>query len=124
MVTTNTDDLGIGQVLEKALPHFDFIDPMVYPSHFPDTWNGYGNPAEHPYEVIKKTMDTAVARAVAMGEDPKKLRPWLQDFNLGATYTAEMVRAQIKATYDAGLSSWLIWDPRNVYTKAALVPEG
>lgn len=123
MVTTNTDDLGIGQVLEKAAPYFDFIDPMVYPSHFPNTWNGFANPADNPYEVIKITMDKSVARMEAIGEDPLKIRPWLQDFNLGATYTAEMVRAQIDATYDAGLHSWLIWDPKNVYTKKALLPE-
>mgnify|MGYP003457670275 FL=1 len=66
-------------------------------------------------------MDTAVERLEAIGEDPTKLRPWLQDFNLGAVYTAEMVRAQIQATYDAGLDSWLIWDPKNIYTKKALL---
>lgn len=123
MVTTNTDDLGIGQVLERAAPYVDFIYPMVYPSHFPDTWNGYGNPAEKPYEVIKITMDSASAKLKAIGENPDKIRPWLQDFNLGATYTAEMVRAQIKATYDAGLTSWLIWDPRNIYSKNAFLLE-
>ena len=53
MTTTNTDDLGIGQVLEKALPYFDYVAPMVYPSHYPDTWNGFANPAEHPYDVVK-----------------------------------------------------------------------
>jgi hypothetical protein len=38
-----------------------------------------------------------------MGMSPDKIRPWLQDFDLGATYTKEMVRAQIQATNDAGL---------------------
>lgn len=122
MTTTNTDDLGIGQVLEKALPHFDFVAPMVYPSHYPNGWNGYKNPAEMPYEVIEASMSKAVERAQAMGEDPKKLRPWLQDFNLGATYTAEMVRAQIEATYAVGLDSWLMWDPKNIYTRKAFLP--
>lgn len=119
MTATNTDDLGIGQVLERAAPYFDFIDPMVYPSHFPNGWNGYKNPAEMPYEVIKITMDKAGDRVEAMGLPRTIIRPWLQDFNLGATYTAEMVAAQIQATYDAGLTSWLMWDPRNNYTKAA-----
>ncbi len=123
MVATNTDDLGIGQVLEKAAPHFDFIDPMVYPSHFPNGWNGFKNPADNPYDVIKITMDKAGDRMEAMGQPRTKIRPWLQDFNLGATYTADMVRAQMTATYDAGLTSWLMWDPRNNYTKAAFAPE-
>lgn len=122
MTTTNNDDLNIGQVLERAAPYFDFIAPMVYPSHFPDTWHGFANPADHPYEVIKITMDSAVSKLKAIGQDPKKLRPWLQDFNLGATYTADMVQAQIKATYDAGLNSWMMWDPKNIYTKKTFLP--
>ena len=118
MTTTNTDDLNIGQVLEHALPYFDYIAPMVYPSHYPPGFNGYKNPAEKPYEVIKYTMDKAFARA---STTPDKLRPWLQDFNLGATYGPDKVRAQIQATYDAGFDSWLLWNPRSVYTKEALL---
>src|SRR3989344_494239 len=53
MTTTNTDDLNIGQVLEVALPYFDYIAPMVYPSHYPPTFIGLGNPAAHPYEVVR-----------------------------------------------------------------------
>lgn len=123
MTTVNTDDLGIGQILEDALLNFDYVAPMVYPSHFPDTWGGIAKPAEKPYEVIKKSMSKAVERAVILGEDPKKLRPWLQDFDLGANYSAEMVRLQIDATYDSGLDSWMLWDPKNIYKKDALLPE-
>jgi hypothetical protein len=116
MVATNTDDLGIGQLLEKILPYVDYVSPMVYPSHFASGWNGYTKPATRPYDVIQVSMAKAVARAKAMGQDPKKLRPWLQDFNLGATYTPAMVQAQIKATYDVGLDSWMMWDPSNKYS--------
>ena len=123
LVTTSTDDLGIGQVLEKTLPYFDYVCPMVYPSHFGSGWNGFTNPADHPYEVIKISMTKAVERAKAIGQDPLKLRPWLQDFNIGATYTAEMVKAQIKGTYDSGLNSWLMWSAANTYTRGALANE-
>lgn len=123
MTTTNTDDLGIGQVLEDALANFDYVAPMVYPSHFPNNWAGLTNPAAEPYDVIFKSMGKAVERAKVMGVDPKKLRPWLQDFDLGADYTAEMVKAQIQATYDVELDSWMLWDPKNIYTKGALTLE-
>lgn len=138
-VSTNTDDLNIGQVLEKAAPHFDYICPMVYPSHYPPTYNGFKNPADHPYEVIKLAMDTAVRRLLNQeaGLAPfatstpqfsdseikrigSKIRPWLQDFDMGADYTAEMIRKEKQAVYDAGLSSWLLWDPANKYTREAL----
>lgn len=130
MTTTNKDDLGIGQVLENTLLYFDFVDPMVYPSHYPPTWNGFKNPAEHPYEVIKLSMQGGInkeqALQVSMGiatSTPSKLRPWLQDFDMGANYGVPEVRAQIKATYDIGLTSWLVWDAGNKYTTGAFLAE-
>jgi hypothetical protein len=67
MVTTNTDDLNIGQVLENTLPYVDFVAPMVYPSHFPPTWNGLKNPAANPYDVIHYSMGKAVAESKSDG---------------------------------------------------------
>lgn len=119
MTCTNYDDLGIGQVLEDALPYFDYVAPMVYPSHYPAGYNGYKSPATVPYEIIKYNMDAAVKRAIAASSSPSKIRPWIQDFDLGATYTADMIRAQIQATYDAGLNSYMVWDPKNIYTTGA-----
>lgn len=126
MTTTANDDLGIGQILERTLPYFDFVDPMVYPSHYPPTWNGFKNPAEHPYEVIKLSMQGGVDKEQALNvslgvatSTPSKLRPWLQDFDMGATYNMKEVQAQIKATYDVGLISWLVWDAGNKYTPNA-----
>ncbi len=123
MTTTNSDDLNIGQVLENAAPYFDFIDPMVYPSHYPKHFHGFLNPAEKPYEVVKFSMDEAVKKLIAASSSPSILRPWLQDFDLGADYTVDMIRAQIKATYDAGLDSWLMWSPSNKYTPGAFLSE-
>ena len=120
MTTTNTDDLNIGQVLENTAPYFDFIAPMVYPSHYQTGFNGYNDPNAHTYDIIKFSMDSAVTRLKAMGEDPNKLRPWLQDFDYPVTYTPAMVSSQIKATYDAGLTSWMMWDPANKYTPSIL----
>lgn len=132
MTTTARNHLNIGQRLEDALATFDYVAPMVYPSHYPDGYQGYGNPAAHPYEIVKYSMGTAVLRAQNMAQSTTtpetirnhvskdQLRPWLQDFDLGADYTADMVRAQIQATYDVGLDSWMLWDPRNQYTRGAL----
>lgn len=146
MTTTNDDDLNIGQVLERAMPYFDYVCPMVYPSHYPPNFNGWKNPNDHVYDLIKFVMTRGVERAVATttpvehfggvrvgtstpaiytkdAYSPNKLRPWLQDFNYGGTYGPAEVRAQIQATYDVGLNSWLLWDPKNVYTVAALKAE-
>ncbi|MEK7559808.1 MAG: putative glycoside hydrolase [Patescibacteria group bacterium] len=117
MTMTNFDGLNIGQVLERIEPYFDYVSPMVYPSHYPATFQGFKNPAAHPYEVVLYSMKRGVERVIAASSSPLKLRPWLQDFDLGAIYDAQKIRAQIQATYDAGLTSWMMWDPANKYTK-------
>jgi hypothetical protein len=119
-VTTHTDDLNIGQILEYAIPYFDYICPMVYPSHYPKGYNNYSNPADHPYEIISLAMASSTQRLLAASSTPSKMRPWLQDFDLGADYTSEMIRKEKKAVYDNGLDSWLLWDPANKYTRGAL----
>ncbi len=120
MTATNKDDLNIGQILEYAAPYFDYLAPMVYPSHYPKGFNGYKNVNKYPYEIVKLSMDEAVKRMISASTSPQKIRPWLQDFDYPVTYTSEMVRAQKRAVYDAGLTSWMMWDPSNVYTKSAL----
>lgn len=120
MTTSNKDDLGIGQIMEHALLHFDYVAPMVYPSHYPPNFNGIKKPAEKPYEIINYAMSKAVDRAVLASTTPAKLRPWLQDFSIGGVvYTPQMVRDQIQATYDVGLNSWMVWNASNVYTREA-----
>jgi len=126
MTTTNSDDLNIGQVLEDALANFDYVCPMVYPSHYPVNFLGYKSVTEvnaHPYEIVKYSMDFAVKRAVALGVSQLKLRPWLQDNDYPVPYTPAMVQTQIQATYDSGLTSWMLWDAANTYTQSALKTE-
>jgi len=117
MTTTNGDDLNIGQILEYAEPHFDYIAPMVYPSHYPTGFNGHTDVNAYPYEIVKFSMDEGIEKLLTASSTASKLRPWLQDFDYPVPYTPDMVQAQIQATYDAGLTSWMMWDPANVYTK-------
>lgn len=120
--TSEISDMGIGQLIENAFPYFDFVDPMVYPSHFINGFQGYAKPALHPYEVVKYSMDQGVIRALAASSTPSKLRPWLQAFDLGAVYTPAMVDAQKQATYDAGLNSWLLWNAGAIYGREEVMP--
>lgn len=120
LTTSAKDDLGIGQTIEVAAPYFDYIAPMVYPSHYAAGYLGFANPATKPYEVIKDSMDQASIKLTNASSSPLKLRPWIQDFDLGADYTADMIKAQKQAVYDAGLTSWMMWDPSNKYTVGGL----
>jgi len=143
MTTTAQDDMRIGQFLEFALPYFDYIAPMVYPSHFPSGYYGIQNVNAVPGQIISISMGEAVRRVEAttttfgfLGGDAiasttpqlytkkaysrEKLRLWLQDNDYPVHYTAEMVRAQIDASEELGMSGWMLWDAGNTYTASAL----
>ncbi|MBU1180149.1 putative glycoside hydrolase [Patescibacteria group bacterium] len=113
-------DLGIGQKLERALPYFDFISPMMYPSHYADGFIGYANPASHPYGVVKYSMEEAnrIRNRVLASSTAQmaELRPWIQDFDIGDIYDTAKVRAQIQAIEETNGEGFLIWNARNVYT--------
>lgn len=121
-------DNGIGQQYEMLLPYFDYIAPMVYPSHFYGGYAGYENPALYPYEVLMESLGYGMSRLEALESTPTTLasvqgkinkvqiRPWIQDFDLGAEYTPAMVQAQLDAVDDLGLSGYMIWDASNRYS--------
>ena len=132
IIATNTNETKtLGQDLGDALESFDYVALMVYPSHFYKGTAGYDNPAAHPGEIIAYSTQGAVGIAVATASSTgvasstliAKLRPWYQDFDMGATYTKEMVRAQITAGERFGVNSWMLWDPANKYTPSALKNE-
>lgn len=132
IIATNSNEIKtLGQDLGVALTTFDYVALMVYPSHFYPGTAGYQNPAAHPREIITYSTKGAVAiaeqTASSTGQASStlitKLRPWYQDFDMGATYTKEMVRAQIEAGEALGVNSWMLWDPANKYTRSALQGE-
>lgn len=128
IMVTNVDVKTLGQDMHTALATFDYVSPMVYPSHFYAGTAGYANPAANPGPIIAYSMGKgmAIAEEVASSTGQAtstiraKYRPWYQDFDMGATYTAEMVRAQISAGEKLGITSWMLWDPANKYTPSAL----
>lgn len=123
MTFWSTSDFNIGQRLEDVMPNADYVSPMVYPSHYPPNFEGIANPALAPYEIVKRSLDKGAEilrtdRFIEESVSRPKFRPWLQDFDIGALYTAARIEAQIKAARDAGASGWILWNARNVYEPA------
>ena len=121
-----TEDIGIGQILEDAYAYFDYVAPMVYPSHYPSGFMGYKNPAVWPYEIIADSMQKGQQRLDAYkmtASSTTQLRPWLQDFDLGADYDATMIGKQIKATEDMlgdQYVGYMLWNPSSNYTSGGI----
>jgi hypothetical protein len=124
VTTSASRDVGIGQVWESFIGAVDVALPMVYPSHYWEGSFGFEKPNAHPYEVVRHALADALRRSAEV-EGAGSTRPWLQDFTLGKpAYEAPEVRAQIQATYDAGIAEWILWNPGSHYTEGALEPEG
>ena len=120
LTTTVKDDMGIGQDINTLAAGSDYVYPMMYPSHYyPGEYN-LKHPNASPFKVINRGLKDAMGR---LGKDYAKLRPYLQDFSLGWPYGAPEVRAQIMATRFNHLESWVLWNPSNKYTWAALTPQ-
>src|SRR3989338_5587244 len=118
------DDTNIGQRFIDIVDYFDVVAPMTYTSHYRSCNFGFANPAAHPYEVVYNTLALAKQKLQEADKSHVIIRPWLQDFNLGAVYTAAMVKQQIKATSDAGfMNGWMLWNPSNRYTRGTLSSE-
>jgi hypothetical protein len=86
---------------------------------------GFDNPANHPYDVILRTMQMGEKQMV---DTRARLRPWLQDFTLIwvpddqiVQYGDKELRDQIRAVADSGTGAgWLLYSSDNSYTYSAL----
>jgi hypothetical protein len=122
VTTSYRRDVGIGQLWESFIDQVDVALPMVYPSHYWPGSYGFQEPNAYPYEIVRRALRDAVSRSANV-EGAGMTRPWLQDFSLGdPPYDAPEVRAQIQATYDAGIQEWVLWNPGSRYTESALLP--
>jgi hypothetical protein len=117
----NENDTDIGQRIEELAPHLDFMSPMVYPSGYHLGVPGYRNPVQHPYQVVFESVRLIRKRS---NGHPVQIRPWLQDFKDYAfdrrIFGVTEIRAQIKGSDEGGGVGWMLWNPRNDYTAAAL----
>jgi len=117
----NENDTDIGQRIEELAPHLDFICPMVYPSGYHKGIPGHPNPMLVPGKVVFESVRLIRKRA---GVNVVRVRPWLQDFKDYAfdrrIFGVNEVTAQIRGAEEAGAPGWMLWNPRNDYTAAAL----
>jgi hypothetical protein len=124
LTTSDSTDMGIGQLWEQMVNAVDVILPMTYPSHYSPGNYGLRRPNAAPYQVIDRAMRDAKRRSAGI-ENAAKVIPWYQDFSLGQPkYGPKEVRAQIQAGYDNGIHDWIMWNSASRYTLAALRPQG
>lgn len=112
------DGMSIGQRLEDAVDHVDYISPMMYPSHYPAGHLGLANPAANPGVVIANGMKKGQPH---FDHQKAESRPWIQAFHIGAYYNGPMIRAQIEQVEKYTDGGWLLWNPINRYYNVGLL---
>ena len=114
------DDNGIGQTVTSLAKHADYLCPMLYPSGFSSGSFNFKYPAEHPYEVIYRSIKRIQNRIVSA-----RVRPWLQGFrdytSKHKLYKREEIQAQIRATEDIKTDGWMLWSPSSKYKLKYLI---
>jgi hypothetical protein len=109
-LVTNINLFQIWQNLESFLLSFDYVGPMIYPSHYSQWYLWFTYPDNHPYEIFKNSLDKAQLRIDKLNSEItnawiefrdiklndyltydnqnnkeeitlKKIRPWLQWFS-------------------------------------------
>ena len=112
-----TRDLGIGQFPSQIGNVVDTIYPMTYPSHYTSGEFNLPDPNAAPRATVADSLRDF--RAQLDGERAAVV-PWLQDFSLGRTYSAQDVAAQIAAARQAVTGGFMLWNAAGLYTKQEL----
>jgi hypothetical protein len=119
----NENDTDIGQRVEELSVHLDYICPMVYPSGYHRGIPGVRNPVAQPYEIVKESVRLTRKRSAGT----VVVRPWLQDFRDYAfdkrIFGVPEIKAQLRGAKDGGAVGYMLWNPKNDYTGAALPPK-
>ena len=110
----------VAQDIPAMAREVDYIAPMLYPSHWGPGEYGVSDPNGSPYEIVKLSTRDFVKQVRGSGA---RVVNWLQDFSLGRDYGVDEVRAQIRASREAGVDDFILWDAAVTYTEDALAPD-
>jgi hypothetical protein len=130
-VVGRTDDVGMGQKLEKLCQNVDVLCPMVYPSLYGAWSYGVEKPELRPYDIVRAALTDAAKRLIGTGA---KGRPYLLAADGKRVRSSpEWVKAQIQAAEDMGFNEWMLWggyleealrDAEGTYSGPALTKYG
>ncbi len=136
VISSKLDAAAVGQDYKEMSRYLDYICPMIYPSHYGFGYAGIQYPDKEPAKIIKMALNSSNKRIAEIPDYQHKAicRPWLQDFTasyLGSkngverylVYDAEVLRIQMEATYESGLTDWLLWNAGGYYTEDAWLPD-
>ncbi|MFZ5969390.1 MAG: putative glycoside hydrolase [Bacillota bacterium] len=124
LVGSVADDMALGQYWEAVSNVVDYVNPMMYPSHYANGTYGLSVPDAYPYETVYHSTKDSVARNKNI-ETPATIRPWIQDFTAPwvkghIKYGPKQLEDQIRALKENGVNEYMLWNAGNKYSEEAL----
>ncbi len=104
----------IGQDLYLNSQIINAIYPMYYPSHFS---KGFYSKGISQIESVKLIYKHGTIRAMENSNYKIPVRPWIQAFKLDVKEDfVEYIRNEIMGVLEAGINSYIFWNPSSDYT--------
>ncbi|MCQ2979421.1 MAG: hypothetical protein MJ245_06470 [Clostridia bacterium] len=127
IITSDYDAKIVGQNYLEMCKIYDFVCPMIYPSHYNNGSLGVTYPDLDPYNLVLKSLQASkeLTDTIPEGQHKAIVRAWLQDFTATwvkphQTYGPQQIREQKQAVYDSGNTQWLLWNAGNNYSLGGL----
>lgn len=103
----------IGQNVKLFSQSIDALCPMVYPSHYEPHAQHYKTPYQTVYGSLTRL------KGQFNGKMPVRVIPYIElsnyHYRMSNPQKIEYIRAQIKATRDAGVDGFYVWSAHNRY---------
>ena len=104
----------IGQDYDLIAEYADVICPMLYSSHFPESFKADYGPLR-AYHIVREGTEKAALRK---GPRRTGVQPYIQGFNWQEPYFGpDYIIQQMKAATEGGATGWIVWNARNDYSK-------
>ncbi len=106
-------DYWIGQDYDLIAEYADVICPMLYSSHFPESFKAEYGPLR-AYHIIREGTEKAAMRK---GSRRTGVQPYIQGFrwkepHFGTDYLLQ----QMQAATEGGAVGWIVWNAKNDYS--------
>ncbi len=108
-LVTNVDLFQIGQNLESFLLHFDYVGPMIYPSHYGRGYLWYQVPDNAPYAIFQDSMKKSLARIDAMNTQIPELAASWSTYKIKDSFTPDFNIQEFEPIAYAKIRPWLQW---------------
>ena len=109
-LVTNTNLFQIGQNLESFLLNFDYVAPMIYPSHYWVWFLWYKQPDNQPYEIFSYALWEANKKISALNTEIQAAQKENRSISILWKFDAKKSNiSEIKEIQATNIRPWLQW---------------